>query len=42
MTAPVARNGDVSFWYGQIGGPPARRAALAGNRSVDVCIIGAG
>lgn len=42
MTAHVACNGDVSFWYSQIGGPPAFRAPLPGDRAVDVCIIGAG
>ena len=42
MTASVARNGDVSFWYSQIGGPPACRDPLPGDRSVDVCIVGAG
>ncbi len=42
MTLPVARNGDVSFWYSQIGGPPPPRLPLAGDRNVDVCIIGAG
>ena len=42
MTASVARNGDVSFWYSQIGGPPPARDPLPGDRSVDVCIIGAG
>ena len=33
--------GDVSFWYADIG-LPARRPALAGDTTVDVCIIGAG
>lgn len=42
MTANVARNGDVSFWYSQIGGPPGYRDPLPGDRAVDVCIIGAG
>lgn len=42
MTASVTHNGEVSFWYSQIGGPPAKRAALSGDRTVDVCIIGAG
>jgi glycine/D-amino acid oxidase-like deaminating enzyme len=35
------RNGDVSFWYSE-GGLPARRPALPGGRSADVCIAGAG
>lgn len=42
MSANVARNGDVSFWYAQMGGLPAPRALLPGDRSVDVCIVGAG
>jgi glycine/D-amino acid oxidase-like deaminating enzyme len=33
--------GDVSFWYADIG-LPYRRAALAGDRTADVAIIGAG
>ncbi|MGA0539322.1 NAD(P)/FAD-dependent oxidoreductase [Neotabrizicola sp. VNH66] len=36
-----ARIGDVSFWYADIG-LPARRPALEGDTTVDVCIIGAG
>jgi glycine/D-amino acid oxidase-like deaminating enzyme len=35
-------NGDVSFWYADIGGPPAYRLPLPGDREVDVCIVGAG
>ena len=42
MSATVARNGDVSFWYAQMGGTPGFRPPLPGDRSVDVCIIGAG
>lgn len=38
----VNRNGDVSFWYADIGGIPARRAALPGDVDADVCIVGAG
>lgn len=38
----AAHNGDVSFWFAQIGGMPDYRPALPGNRQVDVCIIGAG
>lgn len=34
--------GDVSFWYADVGGLPARRAPLAGDCTADVCIIGAG
>jgi glycine/D-amino acid oxidase-like deaminating enzyme len=33
--------GDVSFWYADIGLPP-RRAALDGDTTADVAIIGAG
>lgn len=36
------RNGEVSFWFADAGGVPAPRPALSGDRSVDVCIIGAG
>jgi len=36
------QTGDVSFWYRDMGGLPARRPPLAGDRAVDVCIIGAG
>ncbi len=36
------RNGDVSFWFAEAGGPPARRPALAGDLRADVCIVGAG
>jgi hypothetical protein len=35
------RVGDVSFWYADIG-LPVRRAALDGDATADVCIIGAG
>ncbi|MGL4320598.1 MAG: NAD(P)/FAD-dependent oxidoreductase, partial [Paracoccaceae bacterium] len=35
------RTGDVSFWYADIG-LPAPRAALPGDTTADVCIIGAG
>ena len=34
-------NGGVSFWYRQIG-LPERGTALPGDRSADVCIVGAG
>lgn len=36
------RRGEVSFWYDDIGGLPPPRAALAGDSTADVCIIGAG
>ena len=38
----VRKTGDVSFWYADIGGLPHRRAALDGDASADVCIVGAG
>jgi glycine/D-amino acid oxidase-like deaminating enzyme len=34
--------GEVSFWYRDIGGVPARRPPLDGDASADVCIVGAG
>ena len=37
----MTRIGDVSFWYADIG-MPTRRAALAGDTTADVAIIGAG
>ncbi|HEV7417841.1 NAD(P)/FAD-dependent oxidoreductase [Tianweitania sediminis] len=36
------RNGDISFWYADIGGLPAPRPPLPGDRKVDVAIVGAG
>jgi glycine/D-amino acid oxidase-like deaminating enzyme len=36
------RNGDVSFWYADMGGLPRRRPALDGDQRADVCIVGAG
>ena len=38
----VKTNGNISFWYADIGGIPEKRAALPGDREADVCIIGAG
>lgn len=35
-------NGDVSFWYADLGGLPERRPGLPGDREADICIIGAG
>lgn len=35
-------NGNVSFWYADIGGVPAYRPPLPGNRRADICIVGAG
>lgn len=40
--ADVGKNGEVSFWYADIGGVPGYRAPLPGDLSVDVCIVGAG
>lgn len=40
MTASV--NGDISFWYGDLGGLPALRAPLAGDTQCDIAIVGAG
>jgi glycine/D-amino acid oxidase-like deaminating enzyme len=36
------RNGEVSFWWSQLGGAPAPRPALPASVDVDVCIVGAG
>jgi glycine/D-amino acid oxidase-like deaminating enzyme len=36
------RLGEVSFWYADMGGLPARRPPLDGDTSADVCIVGAG
>ncbi len=36
------RNGEVSFWWRTLGGPPAPRAPLPGSLDADVCIVGAG
>jgi glycine/D-amino acid oxidase-like deaminating enzyme len=38
----VKTNGNISFWYADIGGIPEKRPALPGDRDADVCIIGAG
>ncbi|MFD2174014.1 NAD(P)/FAD-dependent oxidoreductase [Rhodobacter lacus] len=35
-------NGQVSFWFADMGGLPKPRPALPGDIAVDVCIIGAG
>ena len=35
-------NGDVSFWWAQLGGVPRPRAPLPGSLEADVCIVGAG
>lgn len=36
------RNGEVSFWWRALGGPPTPRPALPGSLEADVCIVGAG
>lgn len=36
------RNGEVSFWHRELGGPPVQRPALPGDREADIAIIGAG
>lgn len=41
MTTPQ-RTGDISFWFADMGGLPARRAALDGDVGTDICIVGAG
>ncbi|TKD21671.1 FAD-dependent oxidoreductase, partial [Rhodobacter capsulatus] len=38
----VTKNGDVSFWFADMGGLPPCRAPLPGDIDVDVCIVGAG
>jgi glycine/D-amino acid oxidase-like deaminating enzyme len=38
----VKTNGNVSFWYADIGGVPAYRPPLPGDVDADVCIVGAG
>lgn len=35
-------NGEVSFWFADIGGLPEYRPALQGDIQADVCIVGAG
>jgi glycine/D-amino acid oxidase-like deaminating enzyme len=35
-------NGNVSFWYADIGGTPPLRAPLPGSTAADVCIVGGG
>ncbi len=38
----IKTNGNISFWYADIGGIPQKRPPLPGDRTADVCIIGAG
>lgn len=40
--ADVRKNGNVSFWYADMGGVPGYRVPLGGDIDVDVCIVGAG
>ncbi|WP_127472935.1 NAD(P)/FAD-dependent oxidoreductase [Microbacterium sulfonylureivorans] len=42
MTQSQVPNGDVSWWWRQLGGTPAPRAALDGDLDVDVAIVGGG
>ncbi len=35
------RNGDISFWYADMGGIPAPRSPLPRDLEADVAIIGA-
>lgn len=42
MNTSAKLNGNISFWYADIGGIPDYRAALPGNITADVCIVGAG
>ncbi|PYF08621.1 glycine/D-amino acid oxidase-like deaminating enzyme [Rhodobacter viridis] len=38
----VTTNGEVSFWFADMGGLPPARPPLPGDIAVDVCIVGAG
>lgn len=42
QTMEVIKNGEVSYWYADMGGVPGFRAPLPGDMDVDVCIVGAG
>lgn len=42
MTETRVPNGDVSWWWRQLGGAPAPRAPLPGPIDVDVAIVGGG
>ncbi|MCW3493647.1 NAD(P)/FAD-dependent oxidoreductase [Microbacterium sp. SSM24] len=42
MTEPRVPNGDVSWWWRQLGGTPTPRAPLPGPIDVDVAIVGGG
>ena len=36
------RNGDISFWYADLGAVPVPRPPLPGDIEADVAIVGAG
>jgi len=42
MSIAAKTNGEVSFWYADMGGLPAYRAPLSQDETADVCIVGAG
>lgn len=42
MSADSMQNGNISFWYADIGGVPGYRPPLPRNVTADVCIVGAG
>jgi glycine/D-amino acid oxidase-like deaminating enzyme len=45
MSTPTSTelvNGNVSFWFEALGGRPSPRPVLPGDRTADVCIVGAG
>lgn len=42
MTEPRVPNGDVSWWWRDLGGTPAPRAPLPGPIDIDVAIVGGG
>lgn len=42
MAMDVKKNGEVSYWYADMGGVPSLREPLPGDVDVDVCIVGAG
>jgi glycine/D-amino acid oxidase-like deaminating enzyme len=38
----VSKNGEVSFWYADMGGIPEYRSPLRGDTDADVCVVGGG
>jgi glycine/D-amino acid oxidase-like deaminating enzyme len=38
----AGKNGEVSFWYADMGGVPEYRPALSGDADADVCVVGGG